>query len=480
MIIFIKILVLSLFIPSAPAAAAPFALDSMNAAEMSAAPVPVPEAVIPDPAGKPVPAEWTVMVYSTTRDQLRYSLLWQLLEMKRVGSSEKVRVVAQATMPFLKADGSVSTDTVRIALGGPAAEGVVDAALDKVFSGGQIDESALEAFGADIVWRAPAGDTGDWRAAADFTRWASAAYPAPRRAFVIYGHGNGFFDAKKQPAQKGTLMDTETGNYVTLPELRELMRATGRVDAFVMTSCIMQMAEVAWQVKDHADVVVGSSELMYALGYDMGGMLGLLNSDPAVPSADLGRFMAAGYVERAKAFERPGAHASVLDTSALDELGRRVRAWVEAETAFDNHKAENAGIKGAARFDIFGVTMATDAPHIAAALSVSGDLYDFVRIVAEKTPRDIPAGELAVARANELMSFISDDLFHGYYQYGTSPTGFPYARTHGISAHVPPVRLIGGSLEGFMALQETDYWTLPFAAETGWGPFIRRMYSNYK
>ncbi len=31
-----------------------------------------------------------------------------------------------------------------------------------------------------------------------------------------------------------------------------------------------------------------------------------------------------------------------------------------------------------------------------------------------------------------------------------------------------------------MALQETDYWSLPFAVETGWGPFIRRLYSSYK
>lgn len=471
------LLFISAFLPfNADAAGPQFRLDSVSAAGIQAAGAAEPPLAAPVPAA--APAEWTVMLYSTTRDNLRYALAWQMLEMKRTGSTDKVKVVAQATLPFRRADGSVSTDTVRLALGVPGSEAELDATIEAVFksNGGPIDDKILAAFEGDIVWRRPAGDTGDWRAATEFTAWAAANYPARRRVFIIYGHGNGFFDQKKQPLQKGTLMDTDTGNYVTLPELREVMRATGRVDAFVMTSCIMQMAEVAWQVKDYADVVVGSSELMYALGYDTGGLLAQLNETPGISAGDIGNFMASRYVERAKAFGLPGAHASVLDTASLPELGRRLDAWVEAETAFDNRKAEAAGIAGAARFDIFGVTMATNAPHIAAALSVSGDLYDFVRIVAENTPQDKPEGALAVSRAGELMDFIAKDLFHGYFRYGVSPTGFQYERTHGISAHVPPVRLLGGSWAEFANMQETDYWALPFAAETRWGAFLKPFY----
>ncbi len=229
------LLFISAFPPFNAAAAGPqFRLDSVNAADIQAVP-----AAPPQVAPAAVPAEWTVMLYSTTRDNLRYALAWQLLEMKRTGSTDKVKVVAQATLPFRRADGSISTDTVRLALGVPGGEAELDATIEAVFksSGGPIDEKVLKAFEGDIVWRRPAGDTGDWRAATDFTAWAAANYPARRRVFVIYGHGNGFFDQKKQPLQKGTLMDTDTGNYVTLPELREVMRATGRVDAFIMTSC---------------------------------------------------------------------------------------------------------------------------------------------------------------------------------------------------------------------------------------------------
>jgi hypothetical protein len=466
----------SIFIPFKANAAEPsaFRLDGVRIGDIEEiSPAPAVIAGLPEAAE---PAQWTVMLYSTTRDQLRKALAWQLLEMKRTGSTGKVRVVAQATMPFQRADGSVSTDTVRLALNAPGSDADIDAAIEAMFKGpAAIDEKTLDVFAGDIVWRRPAGDTGDWRAVTDFTRWAKTNYPARRYAFVIYGHGNGIFDAKKKQ-EKGTLVDTETGNYVTLPELRDIMRDTGHVDAFIMTSCIMQMAEVAWQVKDYTDVVVGSSELMFAIGYDTGGLLTLLNAKPESTPEYIGTFLASRYVERAKSFNLPGAHASVLRTARLTELGRKIDAWVEAETAFDNRKAELAGIQGAARFDIFGVTMATTTPGIAAKLSISGDLYDFVRITAENTPQDKPEGALAVQRAGELREFISTGLLHGYYSYGVSPSGFDYSRAHGLSVHIPPVKIIGGSWPEFAKILETDYWTLPFAKETRWGSFLKGFY----
>ena len=55
------------------------------------------------------PKEWTVMVYSTTRDKLRHFIMWQLLDMKKTGSTDKVNIVVEATIPVKHADGGVST-----------------------------------------------------------------------------------------------------------------------------------------------------------------------------------------------------------------------------------------------------------------------------------------------------------------------------------------------------------------------------------
>ena len=428
--------------------------------------------------------EWTVMYYSTTKDKLRYSLVWQLLEMKKTGSTDRVNIVVEAAFPVKSADGGISTPTVRMVMGKGAPAAAMDKYIQLLMSvkGGPIDAALLKPFAADIVKSENNVDTGDWRRVADFGRWAKAEYPAKRYAFVIYGHGSGFFDDKK-PARKatpakGTLRDTDTGNYVTTPELSQIMAAIGKVDILAMQSCIMQMAEVAYQIKDYVDVVVGSSELMWSVGYDLGGMLETLNSNPGISSPDLGASLAAGYVQGVKDYKLTGGHASALITAKLPAFTEKLNAWVDAVTALNDKKIFLPGIRETARFDIFGVTIVSTQTLVASRVSVSGDLYDFVRIVNEGLPQDKPESLPARLRGTELMSFIANELIYKYAYTGKSNTGVDFSRAHGLSIHIPPVILIGGNIDAFNALCETNYWDLPFAKETKWGPFLGWIYGR--
>ncbi len=453
-------------------------LNAIRAADISGT-VKAPGAPRPATARRPrALTNWTVMYYSTTKDALRYSLMWQLLEMKKTGSTDKVNVVVQAAVPVKHADGSISTTTYRLALGKPGEPNHLDSMIEAMFkAGGAIDESVIAEFKDDIIWQQNSTDTGDWHKVADFTKWAKTNYPARRYVFVIYGHGNGFFDQKKTPLEKGTLIDVETKNYVTLPELRLLMQATGRVDAFVMTSCIMQMGEVAWQIKDYTDVIVGSSELMLSVGYDVGELLRTLNGSASVSSETLGEGIAASYVNLVKQLTKAGAHASVIRTGQLSAFGRKLDAWVDAEMALNDRTAIDKAIPLTARFDIFGVTLATSAA-VASRVSMSGDLYDFVRLVLENTPKDTPAQQRVHETGQALMAFIAGGLIDKYYYTGVSNTGYDFSRAHGLSVHVPPVKIIGGSWDAFAKFLETDYWTLPFANETKWGAFLSWIYGR--
>ena len=460
--------------PAGAAGRAYSSLNSVKSADIPAAALPAAVPQVSAPAHRS-PKDWTVIYYSTTKDQLRYSMMWGLLDMKKTGSTDKVNVVIQAAVPIKHADGSISTPTIRMALGAAGNPDDLDAKVEAMFkAGGAIDESVLNTFSADIISQQNATDTGDWHNVADFTRWAKANYPASHYAFLIYGHGNGFFDSKKTH-DKGTLIDVETKDYVTLPELRLLMQQTGHVDAFIMTSCIMQMGEVAWQVKDYTDAIVGSSELMWSVGYDLDGMLKTLNSNPSISGLELGNVMAKGYVDRVTEYKLAGAHASVIQTSKLPEFGAKLDAWVDAELALNDKGPIAKGVAGAARFDIFGVTLATTAA-VASRVSMSGDLYDFVSIVTANTPQDTPAQQLARQTGSDLMDFISNGLVYKYYYTGKTNTGFDFSRAHGLSVHVPPVRLIGGSWDAFSQYMEEDYFTLPFATETKWGAFLNWVY----
>ena len=442
-----------------------------------AVPVPAPSAV--ETPARPV-KEWTVMLYSTTKDKLRYSLMAQLLEMKKIGSTGKVNALIEASVPVRHSDGSVSTSTIRMALGKAGDQQELDRLIadmgrfmDMDEPTEPIDESVLAPFAGDIVRMENSSDTGDWRKAADFTAWAKTNYPAKRYAFAIVGHGNGIMDYSK-PATKGVLADAETWNYVSLPEMRLLMEKTGKTDIFIMNSCLMQMAEVAYQVKDHTDAVVGSSDYLWDVGYDFGGMLALLDAEPAIKSGDLGAWVADSLIARIKAEKLPGGHASVLLTSKLPAFVKKLDAWVEAELALKDKPALAEGVKNAARFDTFNFI--GNSPEIAREHAISGDLYDFVSLVTAATPRGTPEQALAREKGAELMEFISDELIYKYSFTGPAPTGFDYARAHGLAIHIPPVKEISGF--GLKTRFLKQYLGLPFAKESGWGTFLSWYYAN--
>ncbi|MCK5582559.1 MAG: hypothetical protein KAI33_02155, partial [Elusimicrobiales bacterium] len=339
------------------------------------------------------------------------------------------------------------------------------------------EHSVFKPFEDDIVERKKNEDMGDWKNIANFTKWAKTNYPAKRYAFIIYGHGNGFFDKKKQEQpDKGISLDMQTGNYVTLPEFTSLMKETGKVDLLIMQSCLMQMAEVVYQVKNYVDVAVGSSELMWSVGYDFEMMLKTLNSNPNISSEVLGRLLADSYIERTKAYKLSG-HASVISTAKFPDFVNKLNDWVDAIIAANNKKSVKKGIKKVIRFDLFGMTSSILSP-LAGKVSMSGDLYDFVDIVTKNLPQDLPKHRRARQKGLELMDYISNELVYSYNYTGKSNTGYDFSRAHGISIHLPPVQMILGSMEAFEKHFETLYWDLPFARESKWSDFLNWIYKR--
>jgi len=427
--------------------------------------------------------DWTVIYYSTTKDILSYSLISALLEMKKTGTTDRVNVVVEAALPVRSPSGTLSVPSIRMVLG-KAADPEKIAGYSRLlrrYTEGVIDSAVLKAFSGDIVKTENNADTGDWRRAAEFINWARENYPAKRYALVLFGHGEGFLDRKKFLNNgKGVLIDAVTHNYVTLPELRLLMAATGKVDLFAMHSCVMQMAEVAYQLRDYADVIVGSSDLQFGTGYDMRGFLDALNAAPGASSKALGADLAAGYVRRIhdRASPRvPGAQASALSSSKLQGFTARLDAWVDAVMALKDKRVFRTAIHEVVRFDIFAITPKTANAAAARAYSISGDLYDFVRLINENLPQDDPVSPLARGRGIELMDFIAGELVAGYSYTGNSTTGFGLGRAHGLAIHVPPELFYEDSLEGFNSISETNYWDLPFAKETRWGTFLNWLYA---
>lgn len=95
----------------------------------------------------------------------------------------------------------------------------------------------------------------------DFINWTNTWYPADRLILVPHDHGQGFL---------GTLKDDYSEDDMSMPELKTALNnaktAIGnkKIDIIGFIACLMQMTEVAYQIRDYGKVLVASEEVMYA------------------------------------------------------------------------------------------------------------------------------------------------------------------------------------------------------------------------
>ena len=88
-------------------------------------------------------------------------------------------------------------------------------------------------------------------------------FPAKKTMLVIWGHGAGY---------RGIAYDDVSNNHISVPQLgsalANITKTTGRkLDIFATDASFMQMASVAYEIKDYAKVIVGSEESIPAQGY---------------------------------------------------------------------------------------------------------------------------------------------------------------------------------------------------------------------
>jgi len=377
--------------------------------ELSLPGVSVPAAPGPAPA-----AEWTVMVYVNAKNDLEYFGLADLNEMEAAGSTAKVNVVAELGRLAVYDDGDGGWSGVRRYL------------VRRDDAPTAVTSPVLETLEADM---------GDWRHLAEFGKWAKKNYPARRYMLIVWNHGSGWEKAVGPGgALKGISYDYGTGNHINTPELAAALREMGKVDVLAFDACLMQMAEVAYEVKDLADYVVGSEETEPGPGYPYDTFLAGLLGEPAMGPERLSTGLVDAYYAYYK--DRPGAAAmqSVVKTAALPRFLALVNGWVDTVMASGDKASVNAAVRAAQRFDTVD----------------NKDVYDFVQLAAKE------AGKPEItAKSAELLKFISGELVLSHKAAGNN-----YPGSHGLAAFLPVYHY------------NSDYDALQWAKDSRWDEFI--------
>jgi hypothetical protein len=290
---------------------------------------------------------WTVLVYLAGDNDLDGAGVVDLGEMKRVGSNARVNIVAQ----FDRAGKNAATKRYFLRKGTTLAKDVV-ASLGETNMG---DPNVLQdflAWGAKnypaqrymvVIWNHGAGwdDENIYRsvrrglkrnvaykksAVGETVRGAAGAVPMARvRAMSKRPFKRALFSTTIQQAvqKRAIAFDDQAEDFLDNIELKRVLTAAkktfgGKIDVLGMDACLMNMVEVAYQVRNTAQVLVGSQEVEPADGWPYHTVLRELARKPDVTPAEVANVIVARYLASYKPNE--GVTQSALDLSASTRL----------------------------------------------------------------------------------------------------------------------------------------------------------------
>jgi hypothetical protein len=256
-------------------------------------------------------AEWTVMVYLDADNNLESAGINDINEMEIVGSTTEVNIVVQV-------------DRVPYSVLASNNEGYADDTsngnwtttrryyITQDFNTVQINSQLKSDLGELNM--------GDPQTLVDFASWAVTEYPAKKYLLVIWNHGGGFRSTNL--AKDIAWDDTNGEDKITMPELEYALSAINtqmgkNIDIVGMDACLMAMTEVAYQIKDYADILVTSEENEPGDGWPYDTILDQLVVNPTVSPEQLATDIVDEYV-----FSYPYRNVtqSAIDLSYMDTL----------------------------------------------------------------------------------------------------------------------------------------------------------------
>jgi hypothetical protein len=195
-----------------------------------------PIAITPFVVGNESVADWTFMAYLDGDNTLENASIDIFLKMANVTSSSRVNVIAQLDrIPGQDSRYGNWSDCKRFDI----TEGMTLTPENAVQNLSEVN-------------------MGDPNTLKDFVNWTMNNYPANHYCLVLMDHGTGCmgicFDSSATPST----------DFLNLTELsRALSGLPSIVDLALMDACSMSMAEVAYQIKDYANILVAPEGLGY-------------------------------------------------------------------------------------------------------------------------------------------------------------------------------------------------------------------------
>jgi len=292
-------------------------------------------------------------------------------------------------------------------------------------------------------------DTGDPDTLHDFINWAMTNYPADHYLVDLWNHGAGWRHrnrAENGPIGRGVLFDDTQNTFVSTPELTAALTTNDRIDIAAFDSSLMQMMEVAYQIRNQCDYVVGSEESPPGEGYPYDAIFAPVIANPNITAESFAATIVNNTIAELGATN--SLTQSALRAAQLDNLGAAISVYANLlQNKTPVFRAQIAAARTAAQRYGSGSGL----------YEGNRDLIDFANQVATRTADT----ELASGR-DALQAALNQALV------AEAHTGSDLANSHGLAIFIPS--------EADWSTLRTRYRQLAFAIDRTWDEWIDRFY----
>ena len=226
--------------------------------------------------------KWTIMVYMNADNNLEPDGIDDFLEMAEVGSNDEIDIIVQMDRAEGYNDSYDNWTTCR------------RFRITKDLT--PADNNELSDLGECNM--------ADSDTLKEFIEWAAKNYPAPNYALIMWDHGDGWrsLDNNMQTADDSLVKinkktsirsagnDENPDDELFIDELEQAIKGAGiKFKVIDFDECLMDMIEVAYEIKDYTDVMVASEEEEPGGGLPYNEVLQELANNPDYNATEFGK-----------------------------------------------------------------------------------------------------------------------------------------------------------------------------------------------
>lgn len=391
--------------------------------------------------------EWLVFVFMSDVNDLGAASLsvGDINEMERIGSTDKVAVVAETN--------AIKINNSREVQFSPKAVTYFIVKDTNTYT--NPDDDVIVSERIDDIYDT---DMGSYRHFVRSAKKAIKMFNPQKLMIIVWNHGNGYY---------GIAYDDVSGNNITLRQLRqafsEISGFYGRkIDIVAFDACLMQMVETVTEIKDYTNYVIASEETIPGRGYPYDDLLSILNRNHN-NAVSFSREFIDAYVDE---YENKNVTLSVVKSESYPAFLSFLNGWVnllkkhpqDFVIAVSTVVTENSMFfsdDDNTETSQYGVLNSDDDKW----LSRSVDLISYL-----KNFKNAASSEKVKTYTDNFIKFLRNNfiLYHNASSYITNRGHNYRTDTYGIAIYLPLVKYNSGVYEG-----------LNFSKISLWDEFIK-------